>query len=115
MTEEANMITVDISNPESLARGLELLNKNVVELGRAANEFATILGITIALVDNSANSQLTLTEGLMRALDGAKENGLLSSPILDVLRQALQSGVDASPPPNGGTRLRIVQGAKKAA
>jgi hypothetical protein len=104
-----------VTDPKSLARGLQVLNANVVEVGRAVSELATILGSTIALTDGCENPSVTLTEALMRALDDAKENGLLSSPIFDVLQQALQSGVNASPPPDRRTRLTIVQGEKRTA
>jgi hypothetical protein len=61
------------------------------------------------------SSPLQKTEGLTRALDGAKDQGLLSSPILDVLRNALQTGLTLRRRRMAARGLRIVQGEKAAA
>jgi hypothetical protein len=115
MNEEAEIVSVIVTDPESLARGLQLIDTKIVELWRAVSEMATLLGIAISLKEGAENPSLTLTEALLSSIEQSEKSGLLSSPILGTLRQALQAGINASPPPDRGTRLRIVQGEKKAA
>ena len=113
MSEET--ITIDMSNPESVGRGLQMLNDNLVAAGKAVSTLATLLALAISLKESAQTANLTFTEALFVALDRADEMGEFSAPIVMTLRESLKAGCNAFPPPNGGTRLRIVQGEKKAA
>lgn len=117
MSEQASEteMTIRADDPASLARGLVVMNENIVAIGQAVATLTTLLGIAVALKDGASDPQLTLTESLFKALDVAERQGQFSAAITQNLRIALQAGCNASPPPNGGTRLRIVQGEKKAA
>lgn len=65
-------------------------------------------GFSIAMTDRTNNPNVTLTDALPAALDHADEAGL-AGPIVENLRKSLQAGCDAIPPPDGGTRVTIVQ------
>jgi hypothetical protein len=92
MSEQENegQVTIHVDDPESLSRGLGLLNDNITAIGQAVGTLGMLLGITIAMKEGANNPQLTLTESLFVALDTAEQHGQFSAAMIQNLRTSLQ-------------------------
>lgn len=111
MTEESQTVQVNVTDPESLARGIQIMVDNIAETGRAVSTLASILGFAIANTDRANNPKMTLADVLLVAMDVPGYSG----PIIEILRATMQAGFDLTPPPpKDGVRLIVIQGSKAA-
>lgn len=96
-------ILIDVTDPTSLAEGLQEIYKAIAAL-------ATAVGAAVAIAH--ARKEASLASALGIAIDGLAQTGR-DSPMLDELRDALN--IDVPQPPKPGKRFTIIAGDRKAA